>query len=61
MSQPHPWLQPLHRRVITIAACVGWLVFELTQGQSIWLFLAIATTGYGVWELFLSGNYASRE
>ncbi|HET8726927.1 MAG TPA: DUF3329 domain-containing protein [Alphaproteobacteria bacterium] len=56
-NSPHPWLQPLHRRVLVMAVCVGWLVFEVIQQDPLWLFIAVAATGYGTWDLFLSGNY----
>lgn len=53
----HPWLEPLHRRILTLAVCVGWLIFELFQQESLWLLLAASFTGYAVWDFFLSGNY----
>lgn len=54
---PHPWLRPLHRRVLVLAVCLGWLGFELVQQDPFWLLLAVAVTGWGVWDFFLSGNY----
>ncbi|MDQ2696952.1 MAG: DUF3329 domain-containing protein [Pseudomonadota bacterium] len=57
---PHPWLQPLHRRVLTTLVCAGWLIFELFQQEPLWLFLAFAMTAYAVWDFFLSGNYAAK-
>src|SRR3546814_867158 len=56
-TEPHPFLRPLYRRIILIAACIAWLAFELTQQDTLWLILAGAATAYGVWDLFLSGNY----
>jgi hypothetical protein len=54
----HPWLRPLHRRVITTCVCVAWLVFEaLVAPGSLWFWLALAATGWALWDFFLSGNY----
>lgn len=53
----HPSLEPLYRRVLTLAACIGWLVFELFQQEPLWLLLAGAATGYALWDFFLSGHY----
>ena len=56
-SEPHPWFIPLYRRVITMAVCVAWLVFELIGQQSFWLILAGAVNGYAIWEFFLGPTY----
>jgi hypothetical protein len=56
--QPHPWLRPLHRRVLTTLVCLLWVGFELWQEPGgIWLLIGLAVTGYAVWDFFLSGNY----
>lgn len=56
--QPHPWLEPLHRRVLTTLVCVAWVAFELWQDPGgIWLLIGLGVTGYAVWDFFLSGNY----
>ena len=58
--QGHPWLRPLHRRVLTALACAVWLGFEIWQGPgSIWFWLALMMTGYALWDFFLSGRYRS--
>jgi hypothetical protein len=57
MFKPHPWFEPLYRRVLTTAFCVSWLIFELFQGDSFWLILVAAATGFALWDFFLSGNY----
>ena len=56
-TEPHPWFVPLHRRVITMAICVFWLVIELIGQQSVWLIIAGAVNGYAIWEFFLGPNY----
>ena len=54
----HPWLRPLHRRIATAAACGLWVLFELWQDpQGMWFLIALACTGYAVWDFFLSGQY----
>ena len=60
MTQPHPWLEPLHRRVITLAVCLAWLIFELLQQEPLWLVLAAAASTYALWDFFLSGHYPIR-
>lgn len=57
----HPWLNPLHRRVVTTAVCAAWLVFELFQQERLWLFLAACMTAYAVWDFFLSGHYPTED
>ena len=56
-SKPHPWFVPLYRRVIVMAFCVAWLIFELVGEQSFWLVIVGAINGYAVWEFFLGPNY----
>ena len=53
----HPWFNPLYRRVLTLAFCLAWLVFELFQGEPLWLVLVAGACAYAVWDFFLSGNY----
>jgi len=56
--QPHPWLQPLYRRVLTTIACVLWVGFEIWQEPgSLWFWIALFAAGYALWDFFLSGNY----
>ncbi|MFO1067766.1 MAG: hypothetical protein U1E14_04500 [Geminicoccaceae bacterium] len=57
-DEPHPWLQPLSRRIVIVAICVVWTAFEAWNepgGMWFWMFLAI--TGWGAWDLLLSGKY----
>ena len=56
-SEPHPWFIPLYRRVITMAICVAWLVFELVGQQPFWLIMAGAVNVYAIWEFFLGPSY----
>ena len=57
-SEPHPWLQPIARRIGVTIFCVLWLCFELWSAPgSMWCWLAIAALGWAVWDFFLSGNY----
>lgn len=54
----HPWLRPLWRRAALLAFCIGWLVFEVVnEPGGMWLWMALGVTGWGAWELFLSGAY----
>jgi len=56
--QPHPWLKPLYRRVLTTLVCLAWVGFEAWQEiGGIWFWLAVGATAYALWDFFLSGNY----
>ena len=58
---PHPWFQPLWRRLLTTLVCLAWLGFELWQGEALWLILAAAFSIYALWDFFLSGNYQTAQ
>ncbi|MFZ1430260.1 MAG: hypothetical protein WAS21_26240 [Geminicoccaceae bacterium] len=56
---PHPWLVPLHRRVLALGLAVAWLGFEgWIEPGGLWFWLAAGIFVYGVWDFFLSGIYA---
>lgn len=48
----HPWFRPLHRRIGTLAVCLGWVAFEAWQGVSLWFWLALGFSAYAA-TLFL--------
>lgn len=54
---PHPWLNPLHRRVLVLAVCLLWLGVETYFGGGFWQLLAVLVTAYAVWDFFLRGAY----
>lgn len=57
-GEPHPWLRPLYRRVVTTMVCLGWVAIELWWGgDGLWLVLALAALGWAIWDFFLSGTY----
>ena len=44
-----PWFRPLHRRVGTLAVCLGWVAFEAWQGAgTIWFWMALGFTAYAL-------------
>ena len=49
----HPFFIPLWRRVLIVALCLGWAVFELVAGSPFWaiLFGAIGLYAAFVWFL----------
>jgi len=50
----HPWLRPLWRRLLILAALVGWMGFEFWyEPLGSWFYIVLAVTIYAVWELFL--------
>jgi hypothetical protein len=58
--QPHPWLRPFYRRVLTTIVCVLWLGFETWQeAGGLWFWLALGATAYAIWDFFLSPSYRS--
>ncbi len=56
--QYSPWFEPLWRRVLVIAFCCLWVLFELWyQPHGMWLWVALGLLAYGGFEFFLSGRY----
>lgn len=56
----HPWFQPLHRRVLVTLLCAAWTAWEgFHDAGSIWFLLTAGITAWGIWDFFLSGNYAA--
>ncbi len=35
----HPFFKPLWRRIVTVAACLGWALLELSWGWPMWALL----------------------
>lgn len=59
--QYHAWFEPLWRRLAAMAFCLAWLGLEAWhQPDSVWFWLALGMTGWGLWELFLSGQYGRK-
>ncbi len=57
-SEPHPWLQPLSRRLGVIFFIAFWIGFEhWNEPGSIWFWMAIAVLAWALWDFFFSGNY----
>ena len=50
-------LRPLYRRILVLAVCIGWVIFEVFQQQPFWLAIAVAATTFAVYEFFLRGTY----
>jgi hypothetical protein len=58
MTGRHPWFEPLWRRLAVLAVCLGWVGLEAwNEPGGLWLWVALAVTGWGVWDLFLAGKY----
>ena len=45
----HPFLDPLWRRVVLVAACAVWCTVEFLYGTPIWATLVGAVTVYGAY------------
>jgi hypothetical protein len=50
----HPFFRPLWRRVLVVAICLGWAVFELATGSPFWAIIFGALGATAVWQLFLT-------
>jgi hypothetical protein len=50
----HPMLKPLWVRVLLVAICLGWALFEFTGGSGAWGMLFLALGLYAAWAFFLA-------
>lgn len=56
--KPHPWFNPLYRRILTMLFCLIWLGIEAySDPGGLWTLMALAVTAWGVWDFFLAGHY----
>ena len=59
--RPHPWFQPLYRRVLVMLFCAGWTAWEgYYDASSMWFLLMLGVTAWAAWDFFLSGNYTPK-
>ena len=52
----HPFFIPLWRRVLVVAACLGWAVFELIGGNPFWAILFGAIGLAAAYGFFINFN-----
>lgn len=52
----HPFFVPLWRRVLIVAACLGWAVVEFVGGAPFWGILFGALGLYAGWHFFFAFN-----
>ena len=50
----HPMLRPLWVRILLVAICAGWAVFEFTGGSSTWGFAFLALGAYAAFAFFFA-------
>jgi hypothetical protein len=50
----HPFFLPLWRRVLTVAVCLGWALFELSGGHYFWAVIVGAAALYAAWGFFIA-------
>ncbi len=48
------FFDPIWRRIIVVAVCFGWALFELVAGGVFWAMLFAAFAITAVWQFFLS-------
>jgi len=50
----HPFFQPLWRRVVTVAVCLGWAMLEFATGAPFWGIIFGAVGAVAIWQFFLT-------
>lgn len=50
----HAFFRPLWRRAAIVAACLGWALFELSLGETLWALAFGAVGAYCGWVLILA-------
>lgn len=50
----HSFYQPLWRRVVIVAVCLGWAVVETTRGDPFWAVLTAGAGIYSAWVLLVT-------
>ncbi|WGW05534.1 hypothetical protein [Tropicibacter oceani] len=50
----HPFFRPLWRRVLIVALCFAWALFELVTGAPVWALLFAALGGYCAYLLLIT-------
>ncbi len=54
LDAQHPFFRPLWRRVAVVVLCLGWGLFELLNGSSLWAMLFIGAGVYSGWQFFVA-------
>ncbi len=47
------FFRPLWRRIVLVAFCAGWALFEMVTGAPFWAMIFFGFTGLVFWKLFL--------
>lgn len=56
LDTDHPFFKPLWIRVLVVAVCVGWGVFELASGAPFWAVIFLGIAAYSAWGFFVAFN-----
>ena len=54
LDTDHPMFRPLWVRILIVAICVGWAIFEFTTGSGFWGVLFLALGAYAAWGFFVA-------
>lgn len=60
----HPFFRPLWRRIVLSVLLVGWTIFEISGGNTLWALLFGAIGVFCIYEFFFiydPANYEDRE
>jgi hypothetical protein len=53
LDADHPMFRPLWVRLLIVALCVGWAVFEFTTASATWGMIFLLLGGYAAWAFFI--------
>ncbi|UUP18608.1 DUF3329 domain-containing protein [Nitratireductor thuwali] len=54
LDASHPFFRPLWRRVLVVAICIGWGLFEFVSGAPFWGILFTGAGAYAAWVLLIA-------
>lgn len=53
LDTSHPFFRPLWVRILIVAVCAGWAIFEFTTASPTWGFVFLALGAYAAWGFFI--------
>ena len=59
LDTSHPMFRPLWVRVLIVAICLGWAIFEIVGGSPLWAMIFGALGAYAAWAFFIDPNRGS--
>jgi hypothetical protein len=56
LDTEHPMFRPLWVRVLIVALCLGWAVFEFVDGSPFWGVIFLGLGGYAAYAFFAASE-----